>query len=53
MLYFYWVSGSGCLDGLQFVHLQDPAVQELLDPEDKGTVNYKKVKYLRKFWVDI
>ena len=29
---FCWVSGSGCFEGLQFLHLQDPAVQELLHP---------------------
>jgi len=42
---WFWMFGR--------IHLQDPAVQGLLNPEDKGTVNYKKVKYLHMFWIDI
>lgn len=36
---FCWVSGSGCVEDLQFLHLQGPAVQELLDPEDEGDLS--------------
>ena len=38
---FCWVSGSGCFEGLHFLHLQDPAVHELLDPDDEDKVIFQ------------
>jgi hypothetical protein len=37
-----WVSGSGCFEDVKFLHLQGLAVQELLDPEDEGTVIFQR-----------
>lgn len=42
-LLFCWVSASRCLEGLQFHHLQGPAVRELLDPEYEGKVIYQNI----------
>ena len=41
---FCWVSGSGCFEGLLFLHLQGPAVQELFDPEDEGKVIFQNIE---------